>query len=141
MSGLALGALLPAAWWGRPLTVTAAIVASLALHALLDLVPHWDYTHHRLRRLWGGLDVLLSLGLFLTGALVFGFPSLVLLTGAVSALPDLDVLDSLLPFRRSVRWFPSHWRRYPHGSCGPMPGVLVQAAVVAVSALILALSV
>jgi hypothetical protein len=138
MSGLALGALFPDTWSERPVWLLVTVPAALSFHALLDLVPHWDYTRHRLRGLWGGLDVLVTLGSFLVAAFGLGFPGLVLLTGAVSALPDLDVLDSLLPFERRARWFPSHWRRYPHGSCGPLPGVLTQAAVVGVSVAVLA---
>jgi hypothetical protein len=28
-------------------------------------------------------------------------------------------------------WFPSHWKRFPHGKAGPLPGVAVQAVIVA----------
>ncbi|MBU2600672.1 MAG: hypothetical protein KKA32_00655 [Actinobacteria bacterium] len=133
VSGLALGAALGhedvgAPWW------IVAIVALIA-HALLDVVPHWDYTRQPRLHLWVLGDVGASLIVFVTGWLVFDLPGLALLGAAISAAPDLDVLDAVLPVRRHRRLFPSHWKAYPHGSMGPLGGMLVQAAVVGLSLL------
>jgi hypothetical protein len=126
LSGMALGRVLPSSLW---IMVPAVLVA----HALLDLVPHWDYTHSRGKILWGLLDAAAAAASLLVAALVFHLPGLVIVAGIVSALPDLDVLDALFPIKRRSRWFPSHWQRYPHGHARPLPGVAVQAAVVALS--------
>lgn len=133
LSGMALGWVLPPSLW---ILIPAVLVA----HALLDLVPHWDYTHSRGRILWGALDVAAATTALLTAALVFHLPARILVAGVVSALPDLDVLDALFPFERRSRWFPSHWQRYPHGHARPLPGVAVQAAVVALSLVVLTLA-
>lgn len=134
VSGAALGAALGTPGLGLPLW--AVLLAALLFHALLDLVPHWDYTRDRRRGLWALLDVAASATFVFGGWLALGLPADVLLAGVVSAAPDLDVLDGVLPGRRDEhgrprrRLYPSHWRRYPHGHARPLPGILVQAAVV-----------
>lgn len=128
-SGLALGVLLG----GWPLW--ALLPAALVLHALLDLVPHWDYTAHRRRVLWAALDLAVSLMVLAAAVWLWPLPAAAWLTAIVSAAPDLDVLDSLLPGTRRVRLFPSHFARYPHGRAAMAPGIALQAVVVAVSLL------
>jgi hypothetical protein len=123
LSGLALGVLVP---WGIVLTIACALL----LHLLLDLVPHWDYTRDRRRALWASLDVTFSIISVLLLFLVLELPLKALLAALASAAPDLDVLDALLPGSRRRRWFPSHWRKFPHGSAGPLPGILTQLFVV-----------
>jgi hypothetical protein len=132
LSGMALGTVLPVSLW-------LVLPAALIVHALLDLVPHWDYTHSRGKVLWGALDAGAAVAAILTAALVLHLPERVVLAGIVSAVPDLDVLDALFPFQRRSRWFPSHWDRYPHGHARPLPGVAVQALVVIASVMVLAL--
>ncbi|GEM_PF-487538 len=133
--------------WGvwAPLGLAALLLTSLLLHLLLDLVPHWDYTRHRRRHLWALGDLVLSVASVVTLALLLDLKLPAVLAAVVSALPDLDVLDSLLtgcgrrqaagdasahrgPARR--RLFPSHWERFPHGQAGPRSGIAVQAVVV-----------
>ncbi len=123
-SGLALGAVLR-------LPLVALLPLSLLLHALLDLVPHWDYTRHRLRRAWAAID--LAVAVLLTALLWAGLDlsGAVVLTGWVSAAPDLDVLNEVLPLGARRRFFPSHWRRFPHGRCRAAIGIPVQLAVIA----------
>lgn len=125
-TGLALGALLPA-----PLLVL--IPAALVLHVLLDVVPHWDYTKSRRRRLWAALDVggavVLTVGLWAAVDL----PAAVVITGWVSGLPDLDVVNEVLPVSAHRRFFPSHWRSFPHGRCRAGWGIPLQLGLVAVS--------
>jgi hypothetical protein len=133
LSGMALGTALPVSLW---LVLPAVLVA----HALLDLVPHWDYTHSRGKVVWGLLDAGAAVAAVLVAALALRLPERVVLAGIVSAIPDLDVLDALFPFHRRSRWFPSHWDRYPHGHATPIPGVAVQLLVVAASLAILALA-
>lgn len=122
-SGLAWGA------WA-PLGLVPLLFTSLLLHLLLDLVPHWDYTRHRRRHLWAISD--LALSVLSVAALAFlldlGLPAV--LAAVVSALPDLDVLDSLLARCVRRRLFPSHWKRFPHGGASPGPGIAVQAVVI-----------
>ncbi len=130
-SGLALGAALHAPLW-------LLLPLALVLHVVLDLVPHWDYTRVRYRNLAAVADVLASFVIFVAGYLAFGFSGAMILAGAVSAVPDLDVLNSLLPYEQRIRWFPSHWSRFPHGTAGPALGIAIQAAILAASALIIA---
>lgn len=126
VSGVAIGSAVPGSVW-------LALAAALLGHVLLDLVPHWDYTRTRLALTWGFLDVLAAVAFGLVCWTVFHLPAKALLAGAVSAAPDLDVLNALVPYDRRTRFFPSHWDRFPHGHATPLPGVLTQAVVVAVS--------
>lgn len=125
-SGLALGTALHA-------PLVALLPLSLVLHALLDLVPHWDYTRHQHRRVWAAID--LATAVLLTALLWAGLdlPLAAVLTGWVSAAPDLDVLNEVLPLAARRRFFPSHWNRFPHGRCRAAIGIPVQLAVIAAS--------
>lgn len=125
-SGLALGAWSP---WGWGPTLVGALV----LHLLLDLVPHWDYTGHRRRLLWAAVDVGMAMVGFVAAAVWLELPALAFVAGVVSALPDLDVFDAVVPGGPRRRWFPSHWRRFPHGQSGPGLGIPIQAVVAALS--------
>lgn len=142
ISGAALGAVLGSSGLGLPLWVV--LLAALLFHALLDLVPHWDYTRDRRRGLWALLDLGVSTVFILVGWLALGLPADVLVAGLASAAPDLDVLDGVLPSRRDAhgrprrRLFPSHWKRYPHGRAKPLPGILVQVVVVVGSLVLIA---
>lgn len=124
-SGLALGALVPL---GTPWLVLVALL----LHLVLDLVPHWDYTRHGSRRWWGALDVMGSFTVVATLTLLLDLPSRAIVAALVSALPDLDVLDALLPGPARRRLFPSHWARFPHGTCSARPGIAGQVVLVLV---------
>jgi hypothetical protein len=125
--GLAIGAAVGAPYWLLVLIV-------LASHVLLDLVPHWDYTVADRQMLWGALDFGASL-LTLVLCLVFlKTPWSVLALGPISGAPDFEVLVNTLHGRRRDYWFPSHWRRFPHGRCGPLLGISVQAAIMVASA-------
>lgn len=128
-SGLALGTLSPV---GLGLTVVGALI----LHILLDLIPHWDYTGQRRRLLWASLDVGTAVVAFVATGLALEIPVGAFVVGVVSALPDLDVFDAVLPGQGHRRWFPSHWSIFPHGHASPLVGILVQA-VVAVGSLVL----
>ncbi len=122
LSGLTLGAL-------APLGVILTMVCALVLHLLLDLVPHWDYTGHRRRTLWAILDVCVSIAAVVALALVLDLSGKAVMAAIVSALPDLDVFDAVLPGSKHRRLFPSHWRGFPHGRAGPLAGILVQSVV------------
>ena len=105
------------------------MLCSLALHLLLDLVPHWDYTRHHLRTLWAVTDVVLSIAAVVTLTLLLDLPLRAAVAAIVSALPDLDVFDAVLPGPARRRWFPSHWQRFPHGEARAAVGIPVQAIV------------
>jgi hypothetical protein len=128
LSGLALGTLLP-------LPLPLVLLAALVLHLLLDLVPHWDYTHDRRRGYWAVLDVALSVVWVVILVLSMGLTTRAILAAIVSAVPDLDVLDAIFPWKRRGRWFPSHWVRFPHGQTGPFLGISVQLLAIAGSVL------
>jgi len=134
LSGMALGAALGSAPLDAP--VWAILLAALAAHALLDIVPHWDYTRRPRVWAWALGDVTAATLVLGLAWLVLDLPGYVVWAGIVSAAPDLDVLDAVLPLKKHRRLFPSHWRPYPHGSTGPLPGTLIQAAVVAGSVLV-----
>jgi hypothetical protein len=131
LSGMAIGSVLPFSLW---------VLAPLALgaHALLDLVPHWDYTHSRLAGVWAAADVVAAVAAALLGGFVFHLPGSVLAVGVISALPDLDVLDAVFPIERRSRWFPSHWKSYPHGHAKRLPGIAIQALVIGLSLALIA---
>ena len=133
LTGLALGALSP---WSLGLTLLAALV----LHVLLDLVPHWDYSSCPRVVLWAGLDVGASAVALLVVALTIEHGWIIALVGWVSALPDLDVFDALLPEAKRRRWFPSHWSSFPHGRASPAFGITVQMVLVLASFLAIVLS-
>lgn len=131
-SGLALGALLAWPLW-------ALLPAALGLHALLDLVPHWDYTSQPRRVAWAAADLAVSTALVLLAIFLWKLPAYIWLSALVSAAPDLDVLDSLLPGARHLRLFPSHYDSYPHGKASMLPGIAIQAVVVGGSLLAVAM--
>ncbi len=124
--GLAIASLLHLPFW----LVTLIVLAS---HVLLDLVPHWDYTVGGRRTLWAGADVLAALATVIA-LLAAGMPVAVVVMGPISTAPDFDVVGSALWDRDSRHVFPSHWRRFPHGRCGPAPGITLPLAIVAASA-------
>ena len=130
-SGLALGTALEAPLW-------VVVIAALALHVALDLVPHWDYTRSPRRLLWAALDVGAAIVLTLVVWRGAALPTAALVAAVVSALPDLDVVQAVLPFRRDRALYPSHWRSFPHGACGRGWGIAVQAVVVALSLAVVA---
>lgn len=130
-SGLALGTVVDAPLW-------VVVIAALVLHLLLDLVPHWDYTQSPRRLLWAALDVGAAVVLVLSVWQGADLPTRAMVAAVVSALPDLDVIQAVVPLRRARTLFPSHWRAFPHGACGPVAGIAVQAVVVAASLAIVA---
>lgn len=132
-AGLAVGALLHLPFWALALIVVAS-------HVPMDLIPHWDYTRARRHRLWGVLDFLAGLLTLVVGFVAFGAPLRLLALGVLAAAPDFDVLFETLRSHDARFWFPSHWQRFPHGECGPLPGVAVQAAIVGLCGVALALS-
>ncbi|MDY0087461.1 MAG: hypothetical protein RBS78_02780 [Coriobacteriia bacterium] len=128
-TGLALGAVLAE----REVSLWFIVPAALLLHLLLDLVPHWDYVRERSSTMWAAGDLTAAVVALVTARMVGGFAWPVLITGAVSALPDLDVLNTLWTSESRIRFFPSHWTRFPHGSAAPVPGTIIQAVFCAVS--------
>ncbi len=134
VSGMAVGHVLVA--HGYPVVLLAA----LALHLLLDLVPHWDYTRSEHARRWAVADVSASVAVLALASIALGVDAKVIVAGVVSAAPDLDSINALRNSPRRWRVFPSHWRGFPHGACAPVPGVLTQAAVVAASVAVLFLA-
>lgn len=128
LSGLALGVL-------APIGLGYLLVAALLLHLVLDLVPHWDYTGIS-RGAWAAIaDVLSSVAVVTALAIILRLPAAALAAAVMSALPDLDVFDAVLPGKPRRRWFPSHWRVFPHGRASARVGVTVQVSVVVASVL------
>lgn len=127
--GLAFGASLEAPFW-------LVAVAVLASHVLLDLIPHWDYTRTRHNALFGWLDFLGALATLVICYLVWHTPLAVLAMGPISGAPDFDVLLHTLRGETGRKWFPSHWDRFPHGSCGRAPGIAVQVGVMAAATVV-----
>lgn len=126
LTGMAIGAVTPGGIW-------VGVLAALLGHLLLDLVPHWDYTETPGRLVWGAIDVLAAAVVAFGGYRYLGLSPKIVICGIVSAAPDLDVLNALLPYKRRTRWFPSHWSGFPHGKARPVPGTVVQALVAALS--------
>jgi hypothetical protein len=133
VAGFALGSALKVSLW-------ILVPAALGLHVLLDLVPHWDYGFTLRRPWWAYGDFALSAATFVVCYSYLGFTERALLTGLVSAAPDLDILLSVLPVRWRLKWFPSHWASFPHGRAGQALGILTQVGAVAVCMAILVLT-
>jgi len=120
--GLAIAETMPGPFW----LVLLAVIAS---HLLLDLVPHWDYTLRLHVISWAIVDAGMSIAA-LAAAYALGASPWVLAMGMLSGFPDLDVVASAACGRGGKGWFPSHWRRFPHGRCGPWVGIPLQLAIV-----------
>jgi hypothetical protein len=131
-AGLALGVL--------PLPFWALALIALASHLLLDLVPHWDYTHTAHPVVWGAADFTACLLAVVLAAAVFGAPLRLLGVGMIAAAPDADVVASGLRGGRSSSLWPGHWQHFPHGACRPLPGIATQVVVLLASGLALALA-
>jgi hypothetical protein len=119
-----------------PLPLWVLVLVMLASHVVMDLIPHWDYTRTRHAMLWGALDFGAGLLTVIVGYWTLGASPRVLLLGVLAAAPDFDVL---LNGRHGRYWFPSHRPPFPHGACGPLPGIAVQAVIVAAAGTVLAL--
>lgn len=126
LAGLAVAALMGGPWW-----LVAAVV--LAAHVLMDLVPHWDYTVSRHPVGYGVADFAASLAAWLLAWLVLGMPFWMAFMGPLSGAPDWDVLINSLRRGEPRKWFPSHWKRFPHGRSAPAFGIGVQALLMAAS--------
>jgi hypothetical protein len=126
LTGMAIGAVVPGGIW-------VGVAAALLGHLAFDMVPHWDYTGTPGRLVWGSIDVLAAAVVAFLGYRFLGLSVKVLVCGIVSAAPDLDVLNALLPYKQRTRWFPSHWTGFPHGKARPLPGIAVQVLLAAVS--------
>lgn len=117
----------------RPLT---AFAAGLAVHALLDLVPHKDISAHKAE----GMAVGLLLGITGTSC---GFTSPAFWCAVGGVLPDVEhVLPWTDPRRGKRRLFPTHYRRLHSLPLPPAPGwriSLLQQTAVSLGALALAL--
>lgn len=116
---------------GQPVT---AFAAGLASHAVLDAVPHHDYT----RAFWGWVDFFAGLVIVL---LLYRWQADgLILWGALGAgLPDLEV--ALNHYRllgpHPILFFPSHRFRFLHRQRQSFDGVLTQVLVLGASLLLL----
>ena len=122
--GLAIAALVKEPVW---------LVAVLALgsHVPLDLIPHWDYTVSKHPIAWGWVDFVAGCATLLVCLFVLEMPWWLVAMGPLSGAPDFDVLMAAIRGGEARHWFPSHWDRFPHGKAGPLFGVGVQLAIVA----------
>jgi hypothetical protein len=123
--GLAIAALVRDPVW---------LVAVLALgsHVPLDLIPHWDYTISRHPFVWGWADFLAGLATLILCLAVLHMPFWMVCMGPLSGAPDFDVLIATIRGDEARKWFPSHWKSFPHGSCGPRLGISLQFGILAV---------
>ena len=126
LAGLAIAAALGGPWW-------LVLVAVIGAHVLMDLIPHWDYTRTRHPVIYGCCDFLAGLTLWLVAWLALGMPFWLAFMGPVSGAPDWDVLIAELRRRPDVHWFPSHWKRFPHGRSGRLWGIGIQVVFMVVS--------
>jgi hypothetical protein len=119
LAGLAIAALLGGPWW---LVAIAVVLA----HVVMDLIPHWDYTHSRHYHVYGWADVLSGLAFALICWSWLGMPFWMVLMGLLSGAPDFDIIVSAMRGPLARRWFPSHWRQFPHGRAARPFGIGVQ---------------
>jgi hypothetical protein len=129
LAGLAIAAALGGPWW---LVLLLVILA----HVLMDLIPHWDYTVSRHPLAYGILDFVASLAAWLVAWLVLGMPFWIALMGPISGAPDWDVLIAEIRRKPEIHFFPSHVQSFPHGKSGPLWGIGVQVAIMAVSVVV-----
>lgn len=133
LAGLGLAAALFAAgapWW-------VILIVVVAAHVLMDLVPHWDYTISRHPLFYGALDFLGSLVAFLLAWLALDWPLWLAFMGLVSGAPDWDVLIAVLRGGQARKFFPSHWKSFPHGHSGRVWGISVQLVIMAASVVVM----
>lgn len=123
--GLAIASLVHAPLWQVALLVIAS-------HVLLDLVPHWDYGTTGHWALWGWVDFGAACATLLV-LLATRTRWQILVMGPISGAPDFDVLFYVATNGRGRKWFPSHWRRFPHGHCGKKAGITIQVAILTVA--------
>ena len=129
LAGLAIAAALGGPWW-------LLVVLVVLTHVLMDLIPHWDYTVSRRASLYTWLDAGASLAAFLGAWVVLGYPWWIALIGLLSGAPDFDVLIADLRGGEVRKYFPSHWRSFPHGKSERPWGIGIQVAFMAASAAI-----
>jgi hypothetical protein len=133
LAGLAIAAALGGPWW-------LVLIAVILAHVVMDLVPHWDYTGSRHPVFYGVCDFVAGGVAWLLAWLLLGMPFWLAAMGPLSGAPDLDVLVAEIRGRQDVHWFPSHWKRFPHGRAGRPWGIGVQVVIMAASvAVVLAL--
>jgi hypothetical protein len=125
--GLAIAAVVDRPWWQVALLV-------LASHVVLDLVPHWDYTTTGRPVLWSWIDFVASCATLVVCLAALHTRLRVVAMGPLSGAPDFDVVLAAMRGGHARKWFPSHWRSFPHGRCGPRAGISIQVAIVAASA-------
>ncbi|MCR4401803.1 MAG: hypothetical protein NUW12_03330 [Firmicutes bacterium] len=108
-----------------------AAAAGLVSHAVLDYVPHSDYS----RAVQGALDVACSL-LVALGLLAAGADVRATAGGLGAVLPDLEVAAAFVfpgaytPHGRLRLVFPSHSGVIRHGRLAPPWGVLTQVLAI-----------
>lgn len=102
------------------------LLAGTALfsHAVLDILPHWDY-----RATVGNAAVDLAAAVLLVVA-IGGADPLAWWGAFWAAAPDLEVGLVHLGITRRAR-FPSHRVPFLHSRVGVVPGVLIQLSAVA----------
>jgi len=109
----------------------SAACTGLVSHAVLDAVPHSEYTNHW----WGALDVIATCALALA-VLAAGADVRAIAGGLGGALPDLEVAAAYLfprafrPHGRLRLLFPSHSGLVRHRRLAFPWGVFTQAAVI-----------
>lgn len=102
-----------------------AVLSGFAFHAVLDVIPHYDYRH------WasGAVDVAAAVLLLWILPLwtVFPLSAVWWLGGIVAALPDVEIFLKHVPIipGRKVR-YPSHTGLLPHPEIRFFPGMLTQ---------------
>jgi hypothetical protein len=131
LAGLAIAAVVESPLW----LVAVLVVLS---HVLMDLIPHWDYTVSLHQVGIGALDFLVSFAAFAVCWLALGWPFWLAFMGLVSGAPDWDIAIAMARGDDARKWFPSHWRRFPHGRSGPVWGIGVQVAMMAASVVTIA---
>jgi hypothetical protein len=109
----------------------------LLSHALLDMIPHWDYTELVPLGVWVILDQTAALVILVWILRRSARWQASLAAAAMAALPDVEGALIYLGWQRRY-YFLSHLPGFPHQSTETLLGVLTQTGIIVLSLFLVA---
>lgn len=112
---------------GHHLHASPLFIAFNALlsHAVLDVVPHWDYGEVKHPQLWAVYDLILAITIVQSISAHTHNTQTMILGALMGVIPDVEVALRYLGLLKQT-YFPSHRPWFPHGKASPKIGMLLQ---------------